>query len=266
MERHPEYGPMILSLAQAEVFFLVLARIAGVFIQAPLLSSRSFVSSAKIAFAIWLTLILWFVVPVTSNLPGTPLSLAITLVAEVALGFLIGFVSNLIFIAVQTAGEIMDMQMGLSVATALDPVFGAVISVVGRLTFYVALVVFVVLDGHHMILSAFHQSFSVIPAGQFANFASYGLVTQLMQLGGVLWMTTIKLAAPIVLLIFLSDFTFGIVSRVAPQVNVFMLGFQVKPMLGLFAFLVTLPFLIKQIGNMIGLIGQELVKLLIVIK
>jgi len=257
---------MIISVAQIEVLVFILARIAGVFIQAPLFSSRSFPATAKIAFAVWLSIILWFVTPVSPTLPGSLFSFALTATAEVAFGFLIGFICNLIFIAIQSAGEIIDLQMGLSVASALDPVFGSVISIIGRLTFFTALVVFILFNGHHLLLSAFHQSFSVLPAGKIANFTSYQLTAQLMNLGAALWMTAIKLAAPAILLIFLSDFTFGIVSRVAPQVNVFMLGFQVKPMLGLFGILLTLPFLIKYIGKLLEIMGQNTVQLFTILK
>lgn len=257
---------MIISLAQLEVFFFVIARIAGVFIQAPVLSSRSFVTPAKIAFILWVSIVLWFVVPVSSPLPTTLLSFFTIIVAEVALGFLIGFVCSLLFIALQAAGEIIDMQMGLSVAQALDPVFGAVISIIGRLIFFTVLIAFISMDGHHMLLSAFHQSFTVLPAGKIGNFTSYNLFAQLSALGATLWLTAIRIAAPVVLLIFLSDFTFGIVSRVAPQVNVFMLGFQVKPMLGLFGLSLLLPFLVRYVGKLIEIMGSETIKLLAILK
>lgn len=257
---------MILTLAQLEVFFFILARLAGVFLQAPLFNSRSFPAAAKIAFAIWLSIVLWFVTPVFSVLPTTVFGFILTLAAEVALGFTIGFICNVLFIALQSAGEMMDLQMGLSVAQALDPVFGSVISVVGRLIFFTALITFISFDGHHLLLSAFHQSFTALPAGKIANFATYNLTEQILGLGSTLWMTAIKLAAPIILLIFLSDFTFGIVSRVAPQVNVFMLGFQVKPMLGLFGVLLTLPFLIKYVGKLIETMAEEIIKLLAILR
>lgn len=257
---------MILSVAQIEIFFFIFARIAGVFIQAPIFSSHNFSGATKTAFAVWLTLLLWFVTPINPALPTSLLGFLLTLAAEVAVGFAIGFICHLLFIALQSAGEIIDLQMGLSVASALDPVFGAVISIIGRLTFFVALILFLTFDGHHMLLSAFHQSFSVLPAGKIANFSSYDLANQLLGLGGMLWLTAIKLAAPAVLLIFLSDFTFGIVSRVAPQVNVFMLGFQVKPMLGLFTLLLTLPFFVKYVGRILELAGQEIIKFLMLVK
>lgn len=257
---------MIITLEQLAVFFLILARVAGVFIQAPIFNSRSFPFSAKTAIAIWIAIVLWFVTPVFETLPGSVFSFVLALILEAAIGFIIGFICNVIFIAVQSAGEIMDLQMGLSVATALDPVFGSVISVVGRLAFFTALIVFISMDGHHLILSAFHQSFTAIPVGKFADFSSPQLALQMIDLGSNLWMTAIKLAAPAVLLIFLSDFTFGIVSRVAPQVNVFMLGFQVKPSLGLIGFLMSLPFIVKYIGKLIEFMTQQLILMAAAIK
>ncbi len=256
---------MILTTTQLQVFFFLLARLAGVFISAPVFSSRSFTAPTKIAFCVWLSLLLWFVTPVTSHLPNSVVGFIVVLVAEVAFGYAIGFIANLLFIALQSAGELIDAQMGLSVATSLDPSIGQVVSIVGRLVMFVSLIVFLELDGHHLLLSAFHQSFTVIPAGQVANFTSYNVVAQFAGLGATLWLTAVKLAIPSILLIFLADFTFGIVSRVAPQVNVFMLGFQVKPLLGLFTISLTLPFRVRYINNMLGVMGSEILKLIMIV-
>jgi len=250
---------MALSLGQLSILVFILARIAGVFIQAPLFNSRSIPFGVKSGLAVWMAIVLWFVTPVSQALPNTGLAFILGLVFEAAIGFLIGFICNIIFLAIQAAGEIMDMQMGLSVATALDPVFGAVISVIGRFAFMVALVIFITADGHLFILSALHQSFVALPVGTMANFSSPALVEQLINLGNMLWLVAIKVAAPIVLLIFLSDFTFGIVSRVAPQVNVFMLGFQVKPLLGIFGFMLAMPFIVKYINELIVVMTQQMV-------
>lgn len=264
MEYYPQYGPVAavgISTAQLTVFLLILARISGVFIQAPIFSSRNIPFYIKTAFAVWLSLILWFVVPISPFLPTGLVALIFALTFETAFGFLIGFVCNVIFLAFQAAGEIMDLQMGLSVASALDPVFGSVISIIGRLTFMLTIIIFINANGHHLILSAFHQSFTILPAGTVANFTSSKLAMQLINLGAAFWTTAIVLSAPIVLVIFLSDFAFGIVSRVAPQVNVFMLGFQVKPMLGLLGIGLCLPFIVSYIGKMIEIIMSQMLLL-----
>lgn len=257
---------MIISIPQLTVFFLILARIAGIFIQAPILNSKSVPFIVKTTLAIWVSIVLWFVVPVHQTLPTTmPLFLG-TVIFEVAFGFAIGFLCNIIFLAIQSGGEIIDMQMGLSVATALDPTFGAVISVVGKLCFWVAIFIFISNDGLHLIFSALNQTFAAIPAGKVANFSSPYLVDQFIKMGTNLWSTAIRLAAPAILLIFLSDFTFGIVSRVAPQVNVFMLGFQVKPLLGMFGFMLAFPFLISHINRLMQFMTQQVALLINILK
>ena len=122
------------------------------------------------------------------------------------------------------------------------------------------------MDGHHLLLSALHQSFTVIPAGKIANFSSPAFTEQMIKLGSMLWQTAIQIAMPAVLIIFLSDFTFGIVSRVAPQVNVFMLGFQVKPLLGIFIFMLCLPFIGKYIAQLVALTAEQMLFFIQVVK
>jgi flagellar biosynthesis protein FliR len=266
LEHDPGHVEMIISLEQLTVLILIIGRIGGVFIQAPIFNSRSLSTLAKTSMAIWFALLLWFVTPINPQLPETPLMFVLTLAFEVAIGFVIGFIVNIIFIAAQAGGEIMDMQMGLSVATALDPVFGSVISVIGRLAFFTAMIIFISANGHHLLLAGLHQSFTALPVGKLPNFTSPEMGLQIISLGSYLWLTAIKLAAPIVLIIFLSDFTFGIVSRVAPQVNVFMLGFQVKPSLGLFSFMLALPFFIKYIYKSLEIMAENLILLINAIK
>jgi len=257
---------MIISFEQLEVYLLILARIGGIFIQAPVLSIRTIPGWVKTAICIWVAAVLWFIVPIPHALPPNNLILIMALINEVLIGYLIGFVCSLIFEAIRAAGDIMDLQMGLSIATIVSPVTGGIVSVVGQLAFLIALIIFFVVDGHHMILSAFHQSFRMLPLAAPINIFSDKLALQLIDLGGALWSTALQMAIPVILIIFLSDFTFGIVSRVAPQVNVFMLGFQVKPSLGFIGILFILPLFIRQIIHLFGKMGEEVLKLFLSLK
>lgn len=258
---------MIISLPQLEVFFFIFARLAGIFIQAPGLSSRSIPTLAKAAMVTWITAVLWFVVPVNINsLPQNFMAFILALAIEVTIGYLIGFVCNIIFLAIQSAGELIDLQMGLSVSQAFDPVFGASVSIVGKMLFYVAVTVFFMLNGHHLLFTILQQSFRLLPTPAAINLSSPALISELLGLGQIMWLTALQLAGPILLVIFLLDFTFGIVSRVAPQVNVFMLGFQVKPALGLIVILFTLSLFIKHIAALLGIMNEEVLKLLMFLK
>lgn len=257
---------MPIAPAQLNILLLIVARIAGIFVEAPVFNSRTIPMAIKTALIIWLSILIWFVVPTTPLMPSSTMHFVSLLIGQFLIGVIIGFIINIIFLAFQAAGEIIDMQMGLSVAQALDPVFGAVISIIGRLTFNVALIIFLVVNGHHMILSALHQSFTIVPVGALPNLLNPSITGQVIDLGRMLWLTAFQLAGPAILMIFLLDFSFGIVSRVAPQVNVFMLGFQIKPSLGLIAILFTLPFWVKIISKTMETMGGEVIRVLMAIK
>jgi flagellar biosynthesis protein FliR len=140
------------------------------------------------------------------------------------------------------------------------------ISIIGLMSFMIALAIFVVANGHHLILSALNSSFTMLPIATPINLSSNMFIEQIMDLGKNLWLIAVQLSAPVVLLLFLTDFAFGIVSRVAPQVNVFMLGFQVKPSIGLVGILLTMPLFMRHIVNLTEKMGEEILKLFIALK
>lgn len=255
---------MVISLPQIEIFLLILARVAGLFIDAPLLSAKSIPSMVKMALAVWISTVLWFVVPV-KFLPDSMTAFILAIVVEVFIGYTIGFVSSIVLQSAQAAGDILDMQMGLSVANVLSPTTGAMSSITGTFMYLIALIVFLMVDGHHLVLSAIHQSFVAIPIISFIDFSKPDLLLQMLNLLRFFWIATIQLCAPMLLLIFLCDFAFGIVSRVAPQVNVFMLGFQVKPSLGLFGLMLLSPLLINHMIALMGQLSTEITKNLILL-
>jgi flagellar biosynthetic protein FliR len=229
-----------------------------------MLSAKSIPSMVKICLAIWISAVLWFVVPVR-YLPDSMIAFIFAIVVEVFIGYIIGFVSSIVLQSAQAAGDILDMQMGLSVANVLSPTTGAMSSITGTFLFMIALIVFLMVDGHHLVLSAIHQSFVAIPIISFIDFSKPDLLLQMLNLLRFFWIATIQLSAPMLLLIFLSDFAFGIVSRVAPQVNVFMLGFQVKPSLGLFGLMLLSPLLISHMISLMGQLSNEITKNLILL-
>jgi flagellar biosynthesis protein FliR len=255
---------MIISLPQIEVFLLIVARISGLFIDAPIFSARSIPAFVKISLVIWLSIIMWFVIPVR-YLPDSMPAFVMAIFLEVFIGYIIGFVAAIVLQCAQAAGDIMDMQMGLSVANVLSPTTGQMTSVTGAFLFLVAMIIFLIVDGHHMVLSAIYQSFTAMPLITFIDFSRPNLLLEVVELIKFFWVSTIQLCAPILLLIFLSDFSFGIVSRVAPQVNVFMLGFQVKPSLGLFGLMLISPLLINHMITLIGQTGIEITKTIMIL-
>jgi len=239
---------------------MILARIGGAFATMPIFDQRFIPRFVKVNLAILSAFLLWFVVPQNPDLlPSNAVLVGLGLINEFMMGALIGLVMAIVFTSVEAAGGFMSSSMGLSVATIMDPALGKQTTILERFFRWIIIVMFFSINGHHFLLSAMFRSFDLVPilSPRNLSFASYHVV----DLGKMIFAVGIQLAAPVVLTIFLLDFSFGLVSRVAPQVNVFMLGFQMKPALGSFVIFLMTPLLLERVMYLITLMLEEFVKI-----
>ncbi|MDD4526539.1 MAG: flagellar biosynthetic protein FliR [Candidatus Margulisbacteria bacterium] len=223
----------------------ILARVIGCFILMPFFSERSVSQMIKLMFAFWLSIILFISIPKTVLIPEHYLELIIAFVNEFMLGLFIGLIARLIFYGIQFAGGLMDMQMGLSVAAAFDPATGSQETIISRLLYITSIAVFLMIDGHHLVLTGLFESFNAIPL--FSEVAYPMGLQQLGDLGSNMFFIAVTISMPIIIIIFMLDFSLGLLARLAPQVNVFFLGFQIKPMLGAFILLLLIPTMMSKI-------------------
>lgn len=236
---------------------LIAARIIGLFMVAPLFSSKSLAGVYKMTFIFMFTFLLWFAVPFTpTKLPSDYIIFLIALFNEFLIGLLLGSVVNFIFNGIEAAGELMGAQMGLSVSSMLDPTTGMQTTITARLLQMIVMMLFLIVDGHHFLLTALYKSYDALPMLYSWNLALGA--REVVNLGGQIFAIGIQLSAPILLTIFLLDFAFGLISRVAPQVNVFQLGFQVKPILGIFVLMLMIPLLLERIIWILNMMIEKL--------
>ncbi len=251
---------MAITLDQIVVFFLVFSRFIGMIGTAPFFSDKQIMSMAKLALVFWTSGLLIFVVPLPETISQSPLSFVLLLVLEFLVGAFIGFTANLMVTALELAGALMDTQAGLSVASLLDPSTGRNAALFELFLKWVAIVIFIQVDGHHMVLSALNSSFTLLPVGVPVDFT---LGSQyVLSLGTHLFLTGVKISAPILLVIFIVDFAFGVLNRVAEQINVFQLGFQIKPMVSIVIFLGIAPSLVQVILKLMEDVMASLVLLM----
>lgn len=252
---------MVISLVQIEVFLLILARVVGIFMEAPLFSDKSLPRTVKTALMFTFSFLMWFVVPFSPELmPQDPALFLLACFNEFLVGFILGLVTSFIFHGIEAAGELMGAQMGLSVATILDPSSGQQVNAITRFLRWIFVIIFLIVNGHHFLLVALERSYSALPLLRSWNIAAGA--QPIIDLGVNIFAIGLQLAAPIILTIFLIDFAFGMISRVAPQVNVFMLGFQLKPPVGMFILLLTIPLLTERIVWLINMVVEEYVRVL----
>ncbi len=255
---------MIISQDQIVIFFLIFARVIAVLLLTPAFSGKEIFSSGKLAFIFWLTLLLIFVIPLPLKLPGTPILFFAAILAEFLIGALIGFVTQLLIVGIEFGGSLMDTQAGLSVASLLDPSTGQTTSILSRLLRQTSVLVFLLINGHHVVLGSLVQSFRAIPITSRLNiFEASRYVTSISV---DIFLAGLQIAAPILLVVFLIDFGFGLLSKVAPQVNVFQLGFQVKPIISVLVLMTIIPGMVELVFFFLQKSAGDLLRVLFLIR
>jgi len=237
----------VISITEAQLaawispLFWPFLRVLALFTAAPVFSSRAIPLRAKVALAFFIAL------AIQGSLPDMPVVgfsdpqvLAVVL-QQVGVGLAIGFAVRVVFSAVELAGEVVGFQMGLNFAAFFDPAIGAQSSAVARLFGQMTSLLFLVMNGHIMVLIAVHKSFTAFPVDQ--NFLETLSHLKLQRLGADLFASALWIALPMIGMVMFTNLALGIVSRVAPQMNIFAVGFPITLVVGLIGIAVTLPML-----------------------
>lgn len=207
-----------------------LARILGLLSAAPILSSKAVPVRIRVAFGIVLALTL---IPGLAPPPAIPISswLGLLILAQqILIGLAIGLVMRVLFAAVDLAGSVIAMQMGLSFAVFFDPDGGGQTAVVADFFAALATLLFLAVNGHLLLLAALGHSFAALPISA-APLASAGLA-QLVQLGAVIFATGLHLALPVIGILLLTNLAIGVLTRAAPQLNLLAVGFPLTLLAG----------------------------------
>lgn len=216
-------------------------RVLALFTAAPLFSMRVIPARTKVGLAFFIAICAQ---PMLADQPvimfNGPAALE-AVMQQVAVGLALGFAVRLVFTSVELAGEIIGLQMGLNFASFFDPTSNAQISAVGRFYGQMALLLFVVINGHLLLIMAVVESFTHFPVD--GNFLEAIGKMRLHRLGSSLFSSAMWIALPLMILLLFVNLTMGIISRVAPQMNIYSVGFPVTLTVGLLGITATLPML-----------------------
>lgn len=237
----------MLSISEAQLMAWVspvlwpFLRVLAVFTSAPVLSSRAFPLRAKIALAFFIALAAQASMPERPiiDLNG-PLALG-TAVQQVVIGLAIGFAVRLVFAAFELAGQVVGFQMGLGFAAFFDPASSAQSSAMGRFYANLAALLFLASNGHLLVIMAVVNSFVAFPVDQ--SILTVLSSMHLQTLGSELFSSAFWIALPVIAVLMFANLALGIVSRVAPQMNIYAIGFPVTLAVGLIGVAATLPLL-----------------------
>lgn len=225
---------------QINVFLLVMVRVLGIIMTAPLLSSRNIPPQLKIGLSAIVSLTVFSVLKTGAiKTPDDIFSYVLLLVGEVLVGLAIGFTANLIFSAIQLAGQVIDMQLGFSIVSVIDPLHGTPIPQMGNFKYIVALLIYLVTNTHHFMFAAIIKSYQYIP---LLAISYHPAITNVVMdvFGGTLEIA-VKIALPAVGVLLITDVALGILARTVPQMNIFVVGMPLKIYVGMIVIMLALP-------------------------
>ncbi len=251
----------MISITEAQLlgwlatFLLPFFRVLGIFTAAPILSARAFPARIRIGLALLVAI-------VAAPLGGAPAAsfddpaIWLLVASELMVGLAIGLVARMILSAVDLAGETIGLQMGLSFAGFFDPASGTNSNAVGRLLGTLSLAAFVAADGPALLIAATVHSIETVPGADagslFLGRIDIGrIATTVFELG-------ILIALPYMALLLFVNLALGIVSRVAPQLNVFAIGFPVTIASGLVLLTIGLPLMAQPFARVLQAILQAI--------
>ena len=227
-------------------FLWPLFRVMGLFMTAPLFSESSINLHVKIGAAILITLIIAPGLPMP-DIPTASWPALLLAIQQVLIGFALGFIMRIAFAIVILAGEFIGFQMGLSFASFFDPGTGAQTAVVSRLLNLVAMLCFLAVNGHLLMLYAFTRTFDILPISPGSlDPNGWGVIIEWSR---ELFLSGMLLALPLIIILLTMNLAFGILNRTAQQITIFAVGFPITLLTGLVVLALiipqTAPFLVQ---------------------
>lgn len=225
-------------------FFLCFFRFLGVFLVVPVLSSPNYPAVAMGLLAFILNLVVFITLPVsvyTTNIQD--IQLLIMAFQEFLIGLIMAINVAIVLEVLNFSGSIVSTPMGLSIAQAVDPASGEQSTTIGQFNTTLATLVFLVTNGHHAVITAFHTSFHFLPIGSLS-----------LQPTGVSWfvhkfygifLLSLQISAPLLAALVMINFSLGVLARTMPKFNIFLVGVPVSIVVGMVTYQVTLPFLLR---------------------
>ncbi len=244
------------------IFILTMLRYSGLFIITPILSSNVIVSRLKVALSFFLAIITLPVI-VEEQLLEVPDNLFYILadvLKELSIGFIMGFIVLLLFTAIQLAGQYIDMRMAFRLANAVNPLSNSSTPVVGQFQNIMATLLFLAINGHHILIHNIYKSFEAIPLGRTVYIDE--LFKFIFRASGDIFILSFKIALPIIGTIFLVDVILGFLARAVPQMNLFIIGLPVKILVGFIFLILSLSIMVNFYNDLFSDLFKDILRLL----
>jgi len=230
-----DFTPPVFDLVKVYWFCVLFLRAASFIFTAPIIGSRNVPAMVKAGLSLAIAIVVYPVIPhqqlgqVPPNLPV----FAMVVIREVIIGMAIGYGARLVFDGVQFGAQYVAFMMGLGIANVLDPQSEAQIPIIAQMEGVIAFILFISIGGHLWFISAFHDSYAILPTGGF-KLVSGTWVLYIVKMVGRLFVIAMKVNAPIWAALLFTQVCMGIMARMIPQINIFIVGFPLQIAVGFF--------------------------------
>lgn len=225
-----------------------LTRILALIASAPILGNRQVPGRVKIGLSVFLAII---IAPTIGEIPQIPVGSSqglLIMLQQIIIGVAMGLTMRLIFTAVDMAGELAGLQMGLGFASFYDPLNSSYTPIIARWLSMITGLAFLTLNGHLYLLSAMAESFQTLPIGESLSAGGFYKVA---GWGASIFAYALQLSLPIVAALLIANVALGILTRAAPQLNLFAVGFPITLAIGFFILILSIPYLIPLLDRLI---------------
>ena len=237
------------SLNNFEYFLLILVRIVSFVFVAPFFGDSAVPRRVKVGLSLFVAIFMYNIVNKPDLEYTSAVGYSVSVVREVMTGLLIGFAAYICNSIILFAGNIIDMDMGFSMAMEFNPSLNSQSTITGNFYYYLVMLILVASDMHSFILRAVCDSFTVVPIGK-AVFDWDHLVLSITKYMGDMFVIGFRIFLPFFACIMILNCVLGIMAKVAPQMNMFSVGMQLKLLVG-FAVLFLTIFLVPTVANFI---------------
>jgi flagellar biosynthetic protein FliR len=240
---------MVFEVEVFKVFLLVLVRISGMFVSAPVLASSNFPLIAKAGLVTLTALLITPTLPEFGTaLPDDPVTFSLMAAGELIIGLMMGFTMTLVFGAIQVAGQLLDMLTGFALMNVFNPALETQVPIFGFFLYILAALYLLALNGHHVMIKAMALSFDRIALGGFVM--DPALLREVSTWGKVMFYDGLMIAAPVAGALLLAYVTMGLLGRLVPQIHLFVVGFPITIAMGLLLVALSLSMYLNLLDDM----------------
>ena len=251
--------PLLPFPSPREVIFfaLVLSRVAGIFSAIPVFGGRAIPLHIKVVTVMMITLVCFPTLSITAPaIPTDVFTLALLVMREVMVGITLGFVTRIIFSAVEFSGQIIGMQMGFTISSIIDPSQGTQTQIMSVMQTLLATLLFLSMNIHHLFIRTIVDSFRIIPLGKWHLNAE--ILAFLIRGTSDIFVLGIRLAAPVMVALLLTSVTLGIMARAFPQMNIFMVSMPLNIGIGFIVLGLTLTIFFHVLSASFGAVNGQI--------